>query len=71
MKSKKSSKYSEVPNGRYPLEVTNLTKDYTGRCGGRCSCSGARDQMRAVDGVSFVVKPNECLGNLGPNGAGK
>ena len=71
VKSKKSSKYSEVPNGRYPLEVTNLTKDYTGRCGGRCSCSGARDQMRAVDGVSFVVKPNECFGLLGPNGAGK
>ena len=27
--------------------------------------------MRAVDEVSFVVKPNECFGLLGPNGAGK
>lgn len=70
-KFQKSSNYSEVSHGRYPLEVTNLTKDYTGRCGGKCCCSGAREQMRAVDGVSFVVKPNECFGLLGPNGAGK
>ena len=76
-KSKKyHSKYSgNVSHGtRYPLEVSNLTKDYTGRCGGggRCCCFGAREQMvRAVDGVSFIVKPNECFGLLGPNGAGK
>jgi ABC-2 type transport system ATP-binding protein len=39
------------------LEVENLHKHY-----------GA---LRAVDGVSFAVRPGICFGLLGPNGAGK
>jgi len=39
------------------IQVTNLTKVY-----------GAQ---RAVDGISFNLKPGEIVGFLGPNGAGK
>jgi ABC-2 type transport system ATP-binding protein len=40
------------------IEVENLVKVYPGG-------------TRAVDGISFNVKPGELLGFLGPNGAGK
>ena len=40
------------------IEAHNLTKVY-------------RDNIRAVDGISFSVKPGEIFGLLGPNGAGK
>jgi ABC-2 type transport system ATP-binding protein len=30
-----------------------------------------RDLIRAVDGISFTIKPGELVGYLGPNGAGK
>ncbi len=33
--------------------------------------SGARGQLRALDGVSFDIEPGEFFGLLGPNGAGK
>jgi len=39
------------------LEVTELVKHY--------------GPVRAVDGISFTVKPGEVFGFLGPNGAGK
>ncbi|HEY1405245.1 MAG TPA: ABC transporter ATP-binding protein [Spirochaetota bacterium] len=39
------------------LEVRNLVKQYP--------------SVRAVDGVSFSIKPGICFGLLGPNGAGK
>jgi len=39
------------------LKITGLTKDY--------------GPLRAVDHISFSVKPGEIVGLLGPNGAGK
>jgi ABC-2 type transport system ATP-binding protein len=39
------------------LRITNLTKEYAA--------------LRAVDSISFSVKPGEIVGLLGPNGAGK
>lgn len=39
------------------IQVTNLTKVY--------------GTQRAVDGISFSLKPGEIVGFLGPNGAGK
>ena len=39
------------------IEIQNLQKSF--------------GEFRAVDGVSFSVKPGEVLGFLGPNGAGK
>ena len=39
------------------IEVNNLTKIYGGQ--------------RAIDGISFSLKPGEIVGFLGPNGAGK
>lgn len=43
--------------GEKVIEATNLAKSY-----------GAH---RAVDGIGFTVKEQECFGLLGPNGAGK
>jgi len=39
------------------IEIKNLTKEFAG--------------FKAVDDISFAVKPGEVLGFLGPNGAGK
>jgi ABC-2 type transport system ATP-binding protein len=40
-----------------PIEVSGLKKNY--------------GELKAVDGISFTVKPGEVFGLLGPNGAGK
>ncbi len=39
------------------VEAHDLAKDY--------------GEVRAVDGISFLILPRECFGFLGPNGAGK
>jgi ABC-type multidrug transport system ATPase subunit len=46
----------------YVIEVENLVKVYRGR---------GREEVRAVDGMSFAVKRGAIFGLLGPNGAGK
>ena len=44
------------------IEVVDLKKIYSRR---------GRQPVRAVDGLSFAVKPGSIFGLLGPNGAGK
>jgi ABC-2 type transport system ATP-binding protein len=44
------------------IEVENLVVEYRG---------GDGKPLRAVDGLSFVVQPGECVGFIGANGAGK
>lgn len=48
---------AEVSATVAPIKITDLVKDY--------------DKLRAVDHVSFEMKPGEIFGLLGPNGAGK
>ncbi len=48
---------SNTPSGAPVLRVTDIRKHY-----------GA---IRAVDGVSFEVRPGEIFGVIGPNGSGK
>ncbi|MFI0408677.1 ATP-binding cassette domain-containing protein [Actinomadura sp. 3N508] len=52
------------------IEAENVVKSFTvrTRSGG---LRRTRTPLRAVDGVSFTVRPGEFVGYLGPNGAGK
>jgi ABC-2 type transport system ATP-binding protein len=60
------------------IVVDKLTKCFTKQkhyrgLGGsiRNLVSRERAEVRAVDGVSFVIEAGECVGYIGPNGAGK
>lgn len=44
-------------NNQPVLKISNLTKNY--------------GELKAVDGISFEIKPGQIIGLLGPNGAGK
>jgi ABC-2 type transport system ATP-binding protein len=48
---------TEAPGAPGEIVVSNLTKQY--------------GRLRAVDGLSFTVRPGRVTGFLGPNGAGK
>jgi oligopeptide/dipeptide ABC transporter ATP-binding protein len=56
----------EPDSGAALLEVKNLVKHYGTR---RAAISGAR--VRAVDDVSFSIRPGETLGLVGESGCGK
>ena len=51
------------------LEVVNLKKYFTTTQG--AARDKGRNKLKAVDGVSFTIKPNQILGLVGESGSGK
>ncbi|HEV7935489.1 MAG TPA: ATP-binding cassette domain-containing protein [Actinomadura sp.] len=52
------------------IEVRDMTKSFVVRQR-RGGLRRTRTVVRAVDGISFTIRPGEFVGYLGPNGAGK
>jgi ABC-2 type transport system ATP-binding protein len=61
------------PNSLPILEVRNLVKHYPvrGRQRSQSPDGSLSPWVKAVNGVSFTIRPGSCFGLLGPNGAGK
>jgi len=57
-----------APSGHPLLAVENLVVDYAAR---GWLPGSRRRSMRAVDGVSFAIRPGEALGLVGESGCGK
>ena len=55
-------------NNEYLLEVRDLVKYFPARSG---LFAKSQNSVKAVDGVSFNIKPGETLGLVGESGCGK
>ncbi|NGO72688.1 ABC transporter ATP-binding protein [Streptomyces boncukensis] len=53
------------------IEVAELSKTFRVRRKGSGPFRRVREEVRAVDGISFTVPHGEMVGYIGPNGAGK